>query len=130
MLTTSEKCLSPSSIKKISASKKARQLFKKRINRYQIIFKKVKSGNCSLNRLEMTTKRVKTFILKFLGKLRMKNQNEIRDDFKDILASRKASDFISKAINLLQKLFKMRAIWFLWLKLFRNGKQNNENISL
>ena len=32
---------------------------------------------------------------------------------KDILAFRKASEFFKEAINLLQKLYKMKAIWFL-----------------
>ena len=59
----------------------------------------MQSDSCSLNRLEMASKRKKTFIFKNAEKIEHEETNFlVTVDMKDIMASRKARHFFNKAL--------------------------------
>ena len=72
----------------------------------------MQSGICSFSRLEMASKRMKTFIFKNVIKIKYEEVNYLVPAFtKDISALRKPRNFfLKKQINQHHKIFKMSAI--------------------
>ena len=60
----------------------------------------MQSGSCSFNRLEMASKRIKSFLFKNAKEIKNEEVNFLLTvSIKDILASRKARNFFLKKAN-------------------------------
>ena len=64
----------------------------------------MQSGSFSFNRLEMASKRIKSFLFENAKKIKNEVNFLLTVSIKDILASRKARDFFKKANQSLSKI--------------------------